>query len=152
MKKERTYCNRNRWKNDRMINTGKNEGMLAINGAKRKSKTIAITNRATKIASYTYSTYYTIYVFIVFTVSIWILKSEILFSIFPNSNIKIQILCILYSNNEISFYIFPFPSPCLLKCQKRFYTRGTLRCIRFSRFAKIPTIYRDWLNFNYEKG
>ena len=29
--------------------------------------------------------------------------------------------------------------------KKRFDTRGTLRGIRISRLAKIPTIYRDWL-------
>ena len=29
--------------------------------------------------------------------------------------------------------------------QKRFYTRGTLRGIRISRLAKIPTLVRDWL-------
>ena len=51
-----------------------------------------------------------------------------------------------------------------LKCQKsynfkkdlnemRFYTRGTLRGIRISRLAKIPTIYRDWLIYlNKRKG
>ena len=30
---------------------------------------------------------------------------------------------------------------------KRFYTRGTIRVIRFSRLAKIPTLYHDWLGF-----
>jgi hypothetical protein len=29
--------------------------------------------------------------------------------------------------------------------QKRFYTRGTLRGIRFSRLAKLSTLYRDIL-------
>ena len=27
------------------------------------------------------------------------------------------------------------------------YTRGTLRGIRISQLAKIPTLYRDWLRF-----
>ena len=28
--------------------------------------------------------------------------------------------------------------------QKRFYTKEKLRNIRIPRFAKIPTLYRDW--------
>ena len=37
--------------------------------------------------------------------------------------------------------------------EKRFYTRGTVRCIRIWRLAKIPTPYHDWLtSFNKEKG
>ena len=37
--------------------------------------------------------------------------------------------------------------------QKRFYTRGTLRSIRISLLAKIPTLHRDWLrSSNSEKG
>jgi hypothetical protein len=37
--------------------------------------------------------------------------------------------------------------------EKRFYTRGTLRSIRISRLAKIPTLYRDWLrSLKKEKG
>ena len=31
--------------------------------------------------------------------------------------------------------------------QKRFFTRGTLRSIRISRLAKIPTLYHDWLRY-----
>ena len=39
------------------------------------------------------------------------------------------------------------------KNQKRFYNRGTLRGIRISRWAKIPTLYRDWLrSFNRKRG
>ena len=37
--------------------------------------------------------------------------------------------------------------------QKRFYIRGTLRGKRSSRWAKIPTLYHDWLrSLNEEKG
>ena len=38
----------------------------------------------------------------------------------------------------------------IVQKKKRFYTRGTLRGIRISRLAKIPTLYRDWLrSLNY---
>ena len=40
-----------------------------------------------------------------------------------------------------------------VKEQKRFYSRGTLRSIRISRLAKIPTLYRDWLgSLNLKEG
>ena len=35
--------------------------------------------------------------------------------------------------------------------QKSFYTRGTLRGIRNSRMAKIPTFYRNWLKSRIKK-
>jgi hypothetical protein len=45
--------------------------------------------------------------------------------------------------NSILMIQQPAVSVLIIGTTKRFYTRGTLRGMRISRFAKIPTVYRD---------
>ena len=46
--------------------------------------------------------------------------------------------------NSILMIQQPAVSVLIIGTTKRFYTRGTLRGMRISRFAKIPTLYHDW--------
>ena len=65
----------------------------------------------------------------------------VMIRVFPYLVIMVNITLFIYS------LLCPFFASVLIResNQKRFYTRETLRGIWILQFAKISTLYRDWL-------
>ena len=72
-----------------------------------------------------------------------IIESQTVKKTFSHNFIAVFLLTLWCDNTKIKTnFIHIYYHGCN---QKRFYARGTLRSIRISQWAKIPTLYRGWL-------